>query len=105
MRAKLNAKAQEIDFIIVNQDLLIRDLMKKEGTKRIISEQPALIVIDEAHNLETKVRDARTLEFTYREYAAFWITRCSFSPCSPGIRGSFHNPILLKNVPSIYSNR
>lgn len=67
MRAKLNAKAHEIDFIIVNQDLLIRDLMKKkEGTKRIISEQPALIVIDEAHNLEAKVRDARTLEFTYR---------------------------------------
>ncbi|MEK4660809.1 DEAD/DEAH box helicase [Priestia sp. FSL H7-0729] len=67
MRAKLNAKDHEIDFIIVNQDLLIRDLMKKkEGTKSIISEQPALIVIDEAHNLETKVRDARTLEFTYR---------------------------------------
>lgn len=67
MRAKLNAKAHEIDFIIVNQDLLIRDLMKKkEGTKSIISEQPALIVIDEAHNLEAKVRDARTLEFTYR---------------------------------------
>ncbi|PJN60401.1 hypothetical protein PAEAM_26950 [Paenibacillus sp. GM1FR] len=67
MRAKLNAKAHEIDLIIVNQDLLIRDLMKKkEGTKSIISEQPALIVIDEAHNLEAKVRDARTLEFTYR---------------------------------------
>ncbi|OMF07219.1 hypothetical protein BK131_27145 [Paenibacillus amylolyticus] len=67
MRAKLNAKTHEIDFIIVNQDLLIRDLMKKkEGTKSIISEQPALIVIDEAHNLEAKVRDARTLEFTYR---------------------------------------
>lgn len=30
MRAKLNAKAHEIDFIIVNQDLLIRDLMKKK---------------------------------------------------------------------------
>ncbi|QOS79104.1 ATP-dependent DNA helicase [Paenibacillus sp. JNUCC31] len=67
MRAKLNAKAHEIDFIIVNQDLLIRDLMKKkEGTRSIISERPALIVIDEAHNLEAKVRDARTLEFTFR---------------------------------------
>jgi len=41
-------------------------MKKKEGTKSIISEQPVLIVIDEAHNLETKVRDARTLEFTYR---------------------------------------
>jgi ATP-dependent DNA helicase DinG len=67
MRAKINAKAGDMDFIIVNQDLLIRDLIKKrEGTKGIITERPALIVIDEAHNLEAKVRDARTLEFTLR---------------------------------------
>lgn len=67
MRAKINAGTGEMDFIIVNQDLLIRDLIKKkEGTKGLITEQPALIVIDEAHNLEAKVRDARTLEFTFR---------------------------------------
>ncbi|MEO2202756.1 ATP-dependent DNA helicase [Paenibacillus pabuli] len=67
MRAKINAKPNEIDFIIVNQDLLIRDLMKKkEGTRGIITERPALVIIDEAHNLEAKVRDARTLEFTFR---------------------------------------
>lgn len=67
MRAKINARPSEIDFIIVNQDLLIRDLMKKkEGTRGIITERPALIIIDESHNLETKVRDARTLEFTLR---------------------------------------
>ncbi len=67
MRAKINAKACDMDFIIVNQDLLIRDLIKKkEGTKGLITELPALIVIDEAHNLEAKVRDARTLEFTFR---------------------------------------
>ncbi|WP_262495789.1 ATP-dependent DNA helicase [Paenibacillus sp. B2(2019)] len=67
MRAKINAYASDMDFIIVNQDLLIRDLIKKkEGTKGLITERPALIVIDEAHNLEAKVRDARTLEFTYR---------------------------------------
>lgn len=67
MRAKINAGASDIDFIIVNQDLLIRDLIKKkEGTKGLITERPALIVIDEAHNLEAKVRDARTLEFTFR---------------------------------------
>lgn len=67
MRAKINAKPQDIDFIIVNQDLLIRDLIKKkEGTKGLITERPALIVIDEAHNLEGKVRDARTIEFTFR---------------------------------------
>ncbi|KAI7259942.1 hypothetical protein KC345_g10189 [Hortaea werneckii] len=67
MRAKINASAGDMDFIIVNQDLLIRDLIKKkEGTKGLIAERPALIVIDEAHNLEAKVRDARTLEFTFR---------------------------------------
>ncbi|MFF2908938.1 ATP-dependent DNA helicase [Paenibacillus sp. NPDC057934] len=67
MRAKINADASDMDFIIVNQDLLIRDLIKKkEGTKGLITERPALIVIDEAHNLEAKVRDARTLEFTFR---------------------------------------
>ncbi|OME11155.1 hypothetical protein BSK60_22375 [Paenibacillus odorifer] len=67
MRAKINANASDMDFIIVNQDLLIRDLIKKkEGTKGLITERPALIVIDEAHNLEAKVRDARTVEFTYR---------------------------------------
>ncbi len=67
MRAKINARPGDMDFIIVNQDLLIRDLIKKkEGTKGLITERPALIVIDEAHNLEAKVRDARTLEFTFR---------------------------------------
>lgn len=67
MRAKINAGTSEMDFIIVNQDLLIRDLIKKkEGTKGLITERPALIIIDEAHNLEAKVRDAQTLEFTLR---------------------------------------
>lgn len=67
MRAKMNASTNAMDFIIVNQDLLIRDLMKKkEGSMGLITERPALIVIDEAHNLEAKVRDARTLEFTFR---------------------------------------
>ncbi|SET07249.1 ATP-dependent DNA helicase DinG [Paenibacillus sp. NFR01] len=67
MRAKINARPGDMDFIIVNQDLLIRDLIKKkEGAKALIAERPALVVIDEAHNLEAKVRDARTLEFSYR---------------------------------------
>lgn len=67
MRSKINAKVGDMDFIIVNQDLLIRDLIKKkEGTKGLITERPALVIIDEAHNLEAKVRDARTLEFTFR---------------------------------------
>lgn len=42
MRAKLNAKAHEIDFIIVNQDLLIRDLMKKKKEPRVSSQNSLL---------------------------------------------------------------
>ncbi|WP_458126966.1 ATP-dependent DNA helicase [Paenibacillus sp. Z3-2] len=97
MRAKLNAKAHEIDFIIVNQDLLIRDLMKKkEGTKSIISEQPALIVIDEAHNLETKVRDARTLEFTYRGICRILDTTVQLLTKQSGDKGLFSQSNFVK---------
>ncbi|WP_145147935.1 ATP-dependent DNA helicase [Paenibacillus xylanexedens] len=98
MRAKLNAKAHEIDFIIVNQDLLIRDLMKKkEGTKSIISEQPALIVIDEAHNLEAKVRDARTLEFTYRGICRILDTTVQLLTKQSGDKSLFSQPKFIKN--------
>lgn len=34
MRAKINADASDMDFIIVNQDLLIRDLIKKKKERR-----------------------------------------------------------------------
>lgn len=98
MRAKLNAKAHEIDFIIVNQDLLIRDLMKKkEGTKSIISDQPALIVIDEAHNLEAKVRDARTLEFTYRAICRTLDTTVQLLTKQSGDRSLFSQSKFIKN--------
>ncbi|MDQ0656296.1 ATP-dependent DNA helicase [Paenibacillus sp. W2I17] len=98
MRAKLNAKAHEIDFIIVNQDLLIRDLMKKkEGAKSIISEQPALIVIDEAHNLEAKVRDARTLEFTYRGICRNVDTTVQLLTKQSGDKSLFSQSKFIKN--------
>ncbi|WP_405152716.1 ATP-dependent DNA helicase [Paenibacillus sp. FSL K6-0108] len=98
MRAKLNAKAHEIDFIIVNQDLLIRDLMKKkEGTKSIITERPALIVIDEAHNLETKVRDARTLEFTFRGICRILDATVQLLSKQSGDKGLFSQSKFIKN--------
>ncbi|GAS81910.1 ATP-dependent DNA helicase [Paenibacillus amylolyticus] len=98
MRAKLNAKTHEIDFIIVNQDLLIRDLMKKkEGTKSIISEQPALIVVDEAHNLEAKVRDARTLEFTYRGICRILDTTVQLLTKQSGDKSLFSQSKFIKN--------
>jgi len=49
------------DIIVVNQDLLIRDIIKRNNTgKGFIASNPAMIVIDEAHNLEDKVRSALT---------------------------------------------
>jgi ATP-dependent DNA helicase DinG len=68
MRSKIKSLRGEMNFIIVNQDLLIQDLLKKQaGNSRLITPNPALIIIDEAHNLEAKVRDARTIEFSLRE--------------------------------------
>ncbi|WNS40740.1 ATP-dependent DNA helicase [Paenibacillus sp. MMS20-IR301] len=98
MRAKINARAGEIDFIIVNQDLLIRDLIKKkEGTRGIISERPAMIIIDEAHNLESKVRDARTLEFTYRRSCRILDDVLQLLLKQSGDRSLFAGSKLIKN--------
>lgn len=48
-------------IIIVNQDLLIANLLKKsEGRKSFIDENYEAIIIDEAHNLEEKTRNALT---------------------------------------------
>ena len=54
-----------IGIIICNQDLLTIDLLNQESGRRpIINEKAALIVIDEAHNLEGKVRNIRTENYT-----------------------------------------
>ena len=48
-------------IIICNQDLLTIDLLNQyNGRRAIINEKVAIIVIDEAHNLEEKVRNLRT---------------------------------------------
>jgi ATP-dependent DNA helicase DinG len=68
MRSLINSDVWSIDIIIVNQDLLIRDLVNKHKTgKGLITSDTALTVVDEAHNLEEKVRSALTEKFTYKD--------------------------------------
>lgn len=58
-------------FIICNQDLLISDLKKKSweygDTHSIMSDRYKYVVIDEAHNVENKVRNALTGSLTYTD--------------------------------------
>jgi|GEM_PF-151422 Rad3-related DNA helicases len=65
MRTDISDASTDIQFIIVNQDLLIRDLiLKHENGKGFIVSNPSMVIIDEAHNLEEKVRSALTETFT-----------------------------------------
>lgn len=58
-------------FIVCNQDLLISDLKKKSweygDTHSILSDRYKYVVIDEAHNIENKVRNALTGSLTYSD--------------------------------------
>ncbi|MGM1044843.1 MAG: ATP-dependent DNA helicase [Bacillota bacterium] len=64
MRHLIKSNSWVVDFIVVNQDLLIRDLIRKYETGRgFITDNIEFTVIDEAHNFEEKVRSALTLSF------------------------------------------
>lgn len=53
------------DIIIVNQDYLIAHLLKLHKTgKPILHKNPCVLIIDEAHNLEEKTRNALTEKWT-----------------------------------------
>jgi ATP-dependent DNA helicase DinG len=68
MRYYISDNSSDIDFIIVNQDLLIRDLIRKNETgKGFIVSNPSLLIIDEAHNFEEKVRSALTDIFSEKD--------------------------------------
>ena len=58
--------------IVCNQDLLICDLMKKSweygGTYSILTDNYKYVVVDEVHNIEGKVRNARTSSFGYDDF-------------------------------------
>lgn len=52
------------DIIIVNQDLLIVNYLKEEKTGHsLINGNHDVVIIDEAHNLEEKARNALTISF------------------------------------------
>ncbi|MGP3785215.1 DEAD/DEAH box helicase [Paenibacillus sp. 1A_MP2] len=93
MRAKLNAKAHEIDFIIVNQDLLIRDLMKKKKETEASSRNSLLSSSLMKHIIwKQKFEMPERSSSLIGASAALSIPLCSFSRSSPGIKVSFHNP-------------
>ncbi len=53
-------------IILCNQDLLTINLKKRRSSSReIITDQFKFVVIDEAHNLESKVRNSYTIETDY----------------------------------------
>ncbi|WP_237179345.1 ATP-dependent DNA helicase [Paenibacillus sp. MMS18-CY102] len=59
------------DIIIVNQDLLIADLILKQRDiqRPLLNTQSPLIIIDEAHNLETKIRSALTITWSEKTFS------------------------------------
>lgn len=65
---KLRSKLITTEGIILcNHDLLTMDLRKKQkGIRSILSNKTALIVVDEAHNLEEKVRNSLKKGYLYK---------------------------------------
>ena len=59
--------------IIVNQDLMIRHFMKLFHYEAgILTQNPCGMIIDEAHNLEEKVRAAHTVELNLKDITRFF---------------------------------
>lgn len=55
------------NVVIINQDLLIAHLLNVEEKDRRLIKYYSLLVIDEAHNLETKMRNALTKKINYKD--------------------------------------
>lgn len=64
-------------IIICNQNMLVSHLLNKESGKGIFKDNISTIVVDEAHNLENKFRDAFTTSYSKKEIYSeiFNITR------------------------------
>nr|WP_081326385.1 ATP-dependent DNA helicase [Paenibacillus polymyxa] len=103
MRNLIKSDSWQIDFIVVNQDLLIRDLIRKYETGRgFITSNNALTVIDEAHNFEEKVRSALTLTFNLSE-VKWSIGNVSRLLDSRGVYTHMKNiALLLKDVDNLF---
>ncbi|WP_158297320.1 ATP-dependent DNA helicase [Paenibacillus antibioticophila] len=66
-KMRMQIKYHHTSVIIVNQDLFVRDIIKRNQTgDGLITNIKALTIIDEAHNFEEKVRSALTESFTIK---------------------------------------
>ena len=63
-------------IVICNQNMLVSHLVNEQYTRRIFSRRIGTIIIDEAHNLEPKFRDAFTQSYTKHELL-FAVRKCS----------------------------
>ena len=66
MRNKL--KKQNCDFIVCNHDLLVANLKKIESYSTPILADAPLIIVDEAHNLESTARNQLTMRCSLSDY-------------------------------------
>jgi len=55
------------EIVICNQNMLISHMIKEETGEGIFNPDASTIVIDEAHNLESKFRDAYTTSYSEKE--------------------------------------
>lgn len=93
MRQSLNTVVPKL--LIVNQDLLLAHLLKKHRTGYgFITNQIGMIVVDEAHNLEDKTRNALTNRWTYHSLRQFLSAVESSISKYPGL--SFHQQDLRR---------
>ena len=65
MRMEISERGA-VNVLIINQDLLISHLLKKQDNGLGFLKNYGLLIIDEAHNLEDKMRSALTKEFDER---------------------------------------
>lgn len=103
MRHLIKSNSRVVDFIVVNQDLLIRDLIRKYETGRgFITDNIELTIIDEAHNFEEKVRSALTITFDL-QYIKRSLRNTSRLLSSRGVYTHLSNiDSLIFNVENIY---
>lgn len=67
MRERLRSRDE---IIICNQNMLISHLVNQRENRGIFRHDLNTIVVDEAHNIEGKFRDAFTTSFSYKEICA-----------------------------------
>jgi len=73
-------------IILCNHDLLIADAVKKSNFDRpLLSDNTSYIVIDEAHNLEEKARNALTISYSKKDLHLLYKNAYSFLLKTQGV--------------------